>query len=1108
MSRFSYLICILPGIGSPQDKHMPEVPMTCCQSGCPNCVWLDYVEKLTLYYQDGGMEAVKAINRDIQDPNLQDNITSTSAVSTAILPTSKKSSEKNVSLLRLTGSINLSKEKNQQCEVITDFINIGHPSNFSRFDDLLLQRWREASAAGALNYHVHEVLTKILPGKYGIVAQLNPARAMKRRKPLPFTKVDEPFDAKGFNFTKIKSNELLFNIHLSLSSGEKVEGSLIVNAAPICPSHSLLLPSVVSCQPQVIDRQGFLLAVSTVLLSNLRSFRVGFNSLCAYASVNHHHYHCYYLPQQLYVEAAACHHIHGRCYAFTDHYAPGFVFQADPECIMDCVCVVMKLLSWLVSAEVPHNIFITRGLPLTDASSASCETQLMSSSTRNKGTAEERDVHGHDQATSATTSTADGAGANLCIQYSAVRVCVWVRQPATGAKAVSVFAPALCELAGHVPIYDPGQWDQLNEKDITDEIHSICKDSFTPRTSLILYLYPLLRSLVRPLYSMASSQDSYYLSLLALAESFRTEHPPKIRHSLHCLKAVFLCDPPPKVAARTHLQIAILLSRHAHNPELTKNHLQQAWNLSQNIAGFDDVRFASAHQLSICLLEESITNAPAATVGSGAAASIPSSPSIDAAKSLLMRAVEMSSQNAHWHCRLLLHAARACLLLKEYSSAASLLQRGFDYTNMHDLGYLRLVFQLSKIMVVMAEGNGSVSLNDIQQMLSQALSSISAVNATSAQKEHLKVFALVLLTTNQLNLGQVKSAKPVLKQLQQSIQTVSQGPLLEKENSGSCVEVQWLSRSELGVLVYLVSVRHSMHAGYMDKAHKYTEKALSQISKIRESSNASHWLEVLLVEHTALCHLVMGSKMSSLSSITRLSQLLRAYPNLAQSHVAQVHTLLAVYAMSMKNLEAAEQQFNAALRTSQNRELWTFANLNLGVVYLRSGREQDFIALQERIHPDAVRASSHGIRAAAYYVQGMHAFFSGGHDDAKRHLREALKMANAEDLNRLTSCALVLLGHLFFCAGSPREAANMASPAMQLASKIPDLHLQLWASSLLKDIHNHFKEASLAAVQECNHRQYGEQLANDQRWATEQPQHLALLSWTTGPLPHLEPMPS
>jgi hypothetical protein len=42
----------------------------------------------------------------------------------------------------------------------------------------------------------------------------------------------------------------------------------------------------------------------------------------------------------------------------------------------------------------------------------------------------------------------------------------------------------------------------------------------------------------------------------------------------------------------------------------------------------------------------------------------------------------------------------------------------------------------------------------------------------------------------------------------------------------------WLSRQQLYVLVYLVTVMHSAQAGYMDKAHKYTEKALAQIDKL------------------------------------------------------------------------------------------------------------------------------------------------------------------------------------------------------------------------------------------------------------------------------------
>lgn len=59
-------------------------------------------------------------------------------------------------------------------------------------------------------------------------------------------------------------------------------------------------------------------------------------------------------------------------------------------------------------------------------------------------------------------------------------------------------------------------------------------------------------------------------------------------------------------------------------------------------------------------------------------------------------------------------------------------------------------------------------------------------------------------------------------------------------------------------------------------------------------------------------------------------------------------------------------------------------------------------------------------------------------------------MANAEDLNRLTSCSLVLLGNIFLSLGNNRDSFNMVTPAMQLASKIPDVNIQLWASAVLK----------------------------------------------------------
>ncbi len=63
--------------------------------------------------------------------------------------------------------------------------------------------------------------------------------------------------------------------------------------------------------------------------------------------------------------------------------------------------------------------------------------------------------------------------------------------------------------------------------------------------------------------------------------------------------------------------------------------------------------------------------------------------------------------------------------------------------------------------------------------------------------------------------------------------------------------------------------------------------------------------------------------------------------------------------------------------------MWTLANLNLAIVYLRSRREADFQLLLDRISPERLPSQSHSMQAAAYYVQGLQAFFSARYNDSK-----------------------------------------------------------------------------------------------------------------------------
>ncbi|KMZ68798.1 GDP-L-galactose phosphorylase [Zostera marina] len=189
----------------------------------------------------------------------------------------------------------------------------GKNSPIDFLNTLVLGQWEDRMAQGMFRYDVTACETKIIPGNHGFIAQLNEGRHLQKR-PTEF-RVDcvlQNFDSKKFNFTKVGQKEVLFRFEPSDGEPRYFEDAkvspdssgnvLAINVSPIEYGHVLLIPRVLDCLSQKIDSESFLLAVHMASEAASPYFRLGYNSLGAFATINHLHFQAYYLSVAFPVE--------------------------------------------------------------------------------------------------------------------------------------------------------------------------------------------------------------------------------------------------------------------------------------------------------------------------------------------------------------------------------------------------------------------------------------------------------------------------------------------------------------------------------------------------------------------------------------------------------------------------------------------------------------------------------------------------------------------------------------------------------------------------------------------------------------------------------------
>lgn len=247
----------------------------------------------------------------------------------------------------------------------------------SLVEKMMLSAWDEKSEKGLFKYDVLKCPSKKVPGRFEFVAQLNEGRATKKRQTeFRMDNVCQRFDSKKFNFTKAKQDEVLFQFEMSLEDftscyEEKkiVESSasfVYINISPIEYGHVLLVPKVLQCIPQQMSTECLLTALHMSVEVHNPCFKIGFNTLGAYASINHLHFQGYFLNAPFPVERVETEYLAGytnksdkemRVSKLLEYPVRAFVFELGSD-LEELAREVSKACNILESKNIPYNLLI------------------------------------------------------------------------------------------------------------------------------------------------------------------------------------------------------------------------------------------------------------------------------------------------------------------------------------------------------------------------------------------------------------------------------------------------------------------------------------------------------------------------------------------------------------------------------------------------------------------------------------------------------------------------------------------------------------------------------------------------------------------------------
>ena len=435
---------------------------------------------------------------------------------------------------------------------------------------------------------------------------------------------------------------------------------------------------------------------------------------------------------------------------------------------------------------------------------------------------------------------------------------------------------------------------------------------------------------------------------------------------------------------------------------------------------------------------------------------------------MLKAAKEESEDSPFWHSTFLFQLADLYLSLGELVSFQSTLARGVKYCEKSCAPVAQLYFLLMQFLHLSRESKYKEAAALSADLFSR-LEKLQHPACTILKASHHTISLL-----SGLQLGKILTYKVQLKELQLFAREISHSntPDPDPDSSPSPDNFMWIQRDNLFQLVYLISMLHPMLSGATDRAIGYADKALQLISQQTEILLDQPWdgisgenipktladqFKSLVLHNLCVCHIVKGS-LSEVPPLLKQTEVLHTRSIDPLAH----HMLTGLYLFGQDRYKLALSHFNLVLDTPragappQDVFLQVQALIHICICYVKLG-SYDSDAMTEKmsrlksLRTNQLPTEALNLNAATNFVIGLHQALLQSLPEAKSALKEAVVLANTEDLHKLVACTLILLGKVFMAIGKQEEAGTMIPPAFQLANKIQDTDLQIWAATLMAE---------------------------------------------------------